>query len=220
MKEFESILYFGNRVVMIVNQMKCYEDKMKDICVVENILRSLTVKFNFVVCVQLKTYEERFKRRHEKMKKKKKIKEDLDVAKEKEGEVEEEIMTTFITMEGVINPLKVVKEEEVEAILECRTSLEEKANIVGDKKKVKKNDDKSIWYLNSGPSNHMCGYKEKFVDLKEKVNGNVSFGVSSKVQIQGKSIILISLKDGSQKFVLMSRNRMFTSRIKSMKNNA
>jgi len=31
----------------------------------------------------------------------------------------------------------------------------------------------------------MCGYKEKFVELDGNVNGNMSFGDSSKVPIEG-----------------------------------
>ncbi|RDX82725.1 hypothetical protein CR513_36445, partial [Mucuna pruriens] len=50
MKESESILDFGNRVITIVNQMKCYKENMENIRVVEKILRSLTIKFDFVVC--------------------------------------------------------------------------------------------------------------------------------------------------------------------------
>ncbi|RDX81243.1 hypothetical protein CR513_38114, partial [Mucuna pruriens] len=87
-----------------------------------------------------------------------------------------------------------------------------------------------------------CGYKKKFVKLEEKVRRNVSFG-ESKVQIQAKCTILISLKDGFHKFikdvyyvpklrsnillwdnlsnsnlvakVFMSRNRMFMLSIKT-----
>ncbi|RDX68457.1 hypothetical protein CR513_52555, partial [Mucuna pruriens] len=32
------------KVMMVVNQMKCYIEKMKDIRVIEKILRSLTIK--------------------------------------------------------------------------------------------------------------------------------------------------------------------------------
>ncbi|RDX86624.1 hypothetical protein CR513_32018, partial [Mucuna pruriens] len=69
-------------VIMVVNQMKHYREKMEDIHVVEKILHSLTRKLDFVVCAieessdlksmivdqlisSLQAYEERFKRRHE-----------------------------------------------------------------------------------------------------------------------------------------------------------
>ncbi|RDY06016.1 hypothetical protein CR513_10074, partial [Mucuna pruriens] len=51
MKDFELSSYFGNKVIMIVNQMKRYGENMEDICVVEKILHSLTIKFDFVVCI-------------------------------------------------------------------------------------------------------------------------------------------------------------------------
>ncbi|RDX80090.1 hypothetical protein CR513_39396, partial [Mucuna pruriens] len=48
MKESESISDFGNRVMTVMNQMKYYGENVKNIRVVENILRSLTIKFDFV----------------------------------------------------------------------------------------------------------------------------------------------------------------------------
>ncbi|RDX98950.1 hypothetical protein CR513_18059, partial [Mucuna pruriens] len=82
MKESKSISDFDNKVMIVVNQMKCYREMMEDIHVVEKILRSLTIKLDFVVCTikeskdlesiiidqligSLQAYEERFKRRHE-----------------------------------------------------------------------------------------------------------------------------------------------------------
>ncbi|RDX69516.1 hypothetical protein CR513_51364, partial [Mucuna pruriens] len=50
MKESKSISNFGNRMMMIVNQMKLYGEKMKDIRVVEKIFCFLTIKFDFVIC--------------------------------------------------------------------------------------------------------------------------------------------------------------------------
>ncbi|XP_075100751.1 uncharacterized protein LOC142176615 [Nicotiana tabacum] len=79
---------------------------------------------------------------------------------------------------------------------ECRSNVEEKANLVDDKKeenestllmalKEEDRDDCSSWYLDNGASNHMCGCKEKFVEINKTVRGNVSFGDTSKVQIEG-----------------------------------
>ena len=67
--------------------------------------------------------------------------------------------------------------------------------------KSEENDYKSSWYLDNGASNHMCGYKEKFVELGESVNDNVSFGDSPKVQIRRKGTILISSNDGSHRLI-------------------
>ena len=51
MRESESISDYCTRVKVIVNQMRRYGDKIEEVHVVENILRSLTPKFDYVVCV-------------------------------------------------------------------------------------------------------------------------------------------------------------------------
>jgi transposase InsO family protein len=49
----------------------------------------------------------------------------------------------------------------------------------------------NVWYLDTGASNHMCGYKYMFTELKEEANGHVSFGDASKVRVEGEGNILI-----------------------------
>ena len=56
------------------------------------------------------------------------------------------------------------------------------------------NDD--VWYLDSGASNHMCGYKHLFKDTKRVEDGNVSFRDASKVKVEGKGTISYLQKDG------------------------
>ncbi|XP_070032779.1 uncharacterized protein [Nicotiana tomentosiformis] len=95
---------------------------------------------------------------------------------------------------------------------ECRSGVEEKANLVNDKKeddestvllalKEEDMDDCSSWYLDNGARNPMCGCKEKFVEINKMVRGNVSFGDTSKIQIEGISTILISYKNDDRKLI-------------------
>ena len=50
MKLGESITDYFSRTMAIVNKMRIHCDKTKDVTIVEKILRSITPKFNFVVC--------------------------------------------------------------------------------------------------------------------------------------------------------------------------
>ncbi|KAH7524627.1 hypothetical protein FEM48_Zijuj06G0139300 [Ziziphus jujuba var. spinosa] len=50
MKLGESVTDFFSRTMAIVNKMRIHGDNMEDVTIVEKILRSMTPKFNFVVC--------------------------------------------------------------------------------------------------------------------------------------------------------------------------
>ncbi|XP_038695449.1 uncharacterized protein LOC119992727 [Tripterygium wilfordii] len=50
MKVGESITDYFARVMSIANKMRVYGEQMRDVTIVEKILRSLTDKFNYIVC--------------------------------------------------------------------------------------------------------------------------------------------------------------------------
>ncbi|XP_044489966.1 uncharacterized protein LOC123214255 [Mangifera indica] len=50
MKSSESVTDYFSRVMSIANKMRIHGDKSEDVTIVEKILRSMTPKFNFVVC--------------------------------------------------------------------------------------------------------------------------------------------------------------------------
>lgn len=37
------------------------------------------------------------------------------------------------------------------------------------------NKETNTWYLDTGASNHMCGYKNMFVELDESIRGKLHF---------------------------------------------
>jgi hypothetical protein len=60
---------------------------------------------------------------------------------------------------------------------------------------IKTNID-TMWYLDSGASNHMCGHKHLFKEMQKIEDGHVSFGDASKVKVEGKGRICYLQKDG------------------------
>ncbi|KAI5407342.1 hypothetical protein KIW84_053554 [Lathyrus oleraceus] len=76
-------------------------------------------------------------------------------------------------------------------------TLEAEANegfLLMAQNEINRND--NVWYLDSGASNHMCGHKHLFKEMRKIEDGNVSFGDASKVKVEGKGTIRYLQKDG------------------------
>ncbi|XP_019237319.1 PREDICTED: uncharacterized protein LOC109217517 [Nicotiana attenuata] len=167
-------------VLAVVNQLRRYGEDIKDVRVVQKILRTLTPKFDFVVCAieeskdldsmlveqlegSLQAHEEKIKRRQE------------------------------VPLEQLLKTQASFKDYGGEKSYRengrgrgrgghGRGRSNEKANLVDDKKeevestllmalKEEDRDDCSSWHLDNGASNHMCGCKEKFVEINKTVRG-------------------------------------------------
>lgn len=50
-------------------------------------------------------------------------------------------------------------------------------------------DEDNVWYLDNRASNHMCGKREYFTKLDEKITGKGRFGDDSRINIEGKGSI-------------------------------
>ena len=46
-------------------------------------------------------------------------------------------------------------------------------------------NNETLWYLDSGASNHMCGHEHLFKEMQKIEDGHVSFGDASKVEVKG-----------------------------------
>ncbi|KAK1419234.1 hypothetical protein QVD17_28397 [Tagetes erecta] len=62
-------------------------------------------------------------------------------------------------------------------------------------------DEKDLWYLDNGASNHMTGNLSLFSELNKRIGGKMKFGDGSYVDICGKGSILLVGKTGEQRLL-------------------
>jgi hypothetical protein len=60
-------------------------------------------------------------------------------------------------------------------------------------------EDKNVWVLDTGASNHMTGQREALVSLDVSVRGTVRFGDGSRVQIEGIGSVMLQTKQKGHK---------------------
>ncbi|XP_050914756.1 uncharacterized protein LOC127129650 [Lathyrus oleraceus] len=59
-------------------------------------------------------------------------------------------------------------------------------------------EDKNVWYLDSGCSNHMTGKKEDFINIDSSFGSKVELGNGEHVEVKGKGSIGVTTKQGSK----------------------
>ncbi|KAA3486842.1 Retrovirus-related Pol polyprotein from transposon TNT 1-94 [Gossypium australe] len=189
----ESVTDYFSRTMAIVNKMRIHGDKTNDVAVIEKILRSMTTKFNFVVCSI------------------------------EEAHVIEELSIDELQSSLLIHEQKICQQEEEEHPLnastdnhlttrggrgrgkECRVNLNnengDRTNFAENEEvsllmacHVKEETQKNLWYLDIGCSNHMSDDKSVFSVLDEFIRDNVKFGDDSKVSVMGKGEVTIQTK--------------------------
>jgi hypothetical protein len=62
---------------------------------------------------------------------------------------------------------------------------------------------KCQWYIDSGCSKHMTGYKKKILNMKKKEKGSVAFGDNVSTKILGKCTITLGNKKNKEEIVLL-----------------
>ncbi|XP_050889637.1 uncharacterized protein LOC127094920 [Lathyrus oleraceus] len=194
MKENESLNEYFNRLSELVNQMKSHGDTIDDRRIVDKILISLTEKFDPIVVVieetkDLSTIGESSRGEA-----------DLEEAwaeEETREEEEEARMAEDGMKEHQINGAK----SDCRFVNQQHASFAEGENDEGNlffacQKAFQ--EDKNVWYLDNGCSNHMPGKKEAFVNIDYSFGSKVKFGNGEHVEVKRKGIIGVTTKQGSK----------------------
>lgn len=218
MKEGEKIDIFLGRTLTVVNKMKVNGESMEQSTIVSKILRSLTSRFNYVVCS---------------------IEESNDLSTMSIDELHGSLLVHEQRLNGYVQEelaLKVYQDERPSrgrgrgmfrggrgrgrgrntvdrAIIECYKchrlghyqnecpEWEKKANyaeledeeellLMSCLEKHQANREE-VWFLDSGCSNHMTGCKDWFFDLEEGFNRSVKLGNDTRMSVVGKGSVKV-----------------------------
>ncbi|XP_074363226.1 uncharacterized protein LOC141703678 [Apium graveolens] len=217
MKQGESITDYFGRVMTIANDTRNYGEDMADVKIVEKILRTLTDKWNYVVCSieeakdidqlsvdalqsSLLVHEQKFKAGGEE-------EQALKVTHEDHygGRGQRRIGLRGGRGQGrgrqpwskaTIESYKCHKLGHFQ--YECQANyagVEESEEMVLMAYIEKAGDDKDVvWYIDSGCSNHMCGNLSLFCDVTKGNSKVVRLGNSASMEVAGKGSVCLTIK--------------------------
>jgi hypothetical protein len=219
MKEGEKVDTFLGRTLAVVNKMKSNGETMEQSMVVSKILRSLTIKFNYVVCS---------------------IEESNDLSTLSIDELHGSLLVHEQRMQGYQEEehvLKVAHDDRSnrgrgrgmfrggrgrgrgrqpinKAVIECfkchnlghfqyecpdwekkanYAELEEEEVLLMSYVDIQQDKKEEIWFLDSGCSNHMTGNKEWFYELEENFNRTVKLGNDTRMAVVAKGSIKVQI---------------------------
>ncbi|CAL9003641.1 unnamed protein product [Prunus brigantina] len=220
MKVAESVNNYFGRTLTIANKMRTHGEQMNDVIIVEKILRSMTTKYDYVVCSieesndlntmsidelqsSLLVHEQRISRH---------------------VDDEQALQITHGSQQGGRSGGRGTYRGRGrgrgrfgfdKSTLECynchelghfqwecpKRDKEQKANYAETKEEmllmalVNSNEAamEHIWFLDSGCSNHMCGKRNMFFDLDSSFRESVKLGNDSSITVQGKGKIRIEV---------------------------
>jgi hypothetical protein len=227
MKTGENITDYFTKVMTVASKMRIYGEQMRGVMIVEKILRSLTDRFNYIVC----SIEES---------------KDIDVLSI------DELQSSLIVHEQKFQKhsleeqaLKVTSEDRFygrgqgrraprgggrgrgqytfnKTIVECYKchkpghfqyecpTVNKEANyaelnneeeiLLMSYVELYDNNQEDAWFLDSGCSNHMCGDKAMFCELNEEFRQLVKLGNNTRMTVFGKEKVKLFL-DGMQHMV-------------------
>ncbi|KAA8522100.1 hypothetical protein F0562_012586 [Nyssa sinensis] len=171
----------------VANKMRVYGEAMTNVTICEKILRSLTDKFNYIVCsieecgdMVALTIDE--------------LRSSLIVYKQK-----------FHKSSGVKQALKLTTDERVggRGRYECpywnkeanytKVNEEDEMLLMSyvESHEVKRND---AWFLDSRCSNHMCGNRGMFINLDESFLHSIRLGNNSRMNVVGKGNVRLVIE--------------------------
>ncbi|KAF7112444.1 hypothetical protein RHSIM_RhsimUnG0229000 [Rhododendron simsii] len=219
-KPTESVEGYFSRTLTIANKMRTSGEKMEEITVIEKVLRSMTKKFDHVVCSieeskdldlqhltnnpssQQKgcghgkggssTNNKDQGRGRERDDKHGGDQESKPIDKSKVkcfrcnrfGHYRSECRTKMHKGKGAKSNF--AEEDEISLLMACNVAEETR---------------QSMWYLDTGSSNHMCGNKSIFSELDESYRSSVKFGDGSTISVMGKGSVQIQTSKSSHQTI-------------------
>lgn len=216
MKEGESVDQYFARTLAIVNKMKAHDERMEQVVIVEKILRSMTSKFDYVICSieesnnvdilsidelhsSLLVHEQRMKA-HERVSEEQALK--ITMVERNNGGGGRG--RGSFRGRGRGRGRQAFSKATVECYkchklghfqYECPSWSKEANYAELDKEdemllmsyvELHEAKREDAWFLDSGCSNHMCGVKAMFAELDEKFSHSVKLGNNSRMNVAGK----------------------------------